>query len=137
MKSNTKSLINEFLDKKNIFAIIGVSRNPEKYGSKVYIDLKKAGYRTYPINPNANKIFGDKRYSELKNLPIKPDVVNLVIPPKVTEKIVRNCKKLNINKVWMQPGSESETAINFCKNNNIKVLHGVCVMVERRGLVNG
>ena len=127
-----KNLINEFLDKKNVFAVIGVSRNPEKYGSKIYIDLKKAGYKVYPINPNADEIFGDKCYSELKNLPIKPDVLDLVIPPKITEKIVEDCKKLNINKVWMQPGSESEKAINFCKSNNIKVLHGVCVMVERR-----
>ena len=130
-RDNMKNLINEFLDKKNVFAVIGVSRNPEKYGSKVYIDLKKAGYNVYPINPNADAIFGDKCYSELKNLPIKPDVVDLAVPPKITEKILRNCKKLGVDKVWMQPGSESGKAINFCKNNNIKVLHGICVMVER------
>jgi len=34
--------------------------------------------------------------------------------------------------VWMQPGSESETAINFCKENNMNVIHGVCVMIERK-----
>jgi predicted CoA-binding protein len=39
---------------------------------------------------------------------------------------------LEITKVWMQPGSESENAIKFCHENDIDVMHGICVMVERR-----
>jgi predicted CoA-binding protein len=126
-----KDKIKEFLNKKNIFAVVGVSRNPEKYGSKVYNDLKKANYEVYPINPHIDKIFGDKCYPRLRDLPVKPDVVDVVVPPDVTEKIVAECGELGINKVWMQPGSESEKAIRFCNENNIKVLHGVCVIVER------
>jgi predicted CoA-binding protein len=127
-----KNLIKEFLDKKNIFAVVGVSRDPEKYGNKVYVDLKNAGYKVYPINPNIDEVYGDRCYSELKKLPIKPDVVDLVVPSKISEKIVKDCKKSGISRVWMQPGSESEEAINFCKSNNIQVLYGICVMVERK-----
>ena len=137
MKSDAKTLINKFLDKKNIFAVIGVSRNPKKYGSKVYLDLKKSGYRVYPINPNVNIIHGDKCYPKLKDLPTKPDVVDAVVPPKITDEIVMECKRLGINMVWMQPGSESEKAINFCKSNEIKCLYNMCVMVERDNLKNG
>jgi hypothetical protein len=31
----------------------------------------------------------------------------------------------------MQPGSESRTAISSCEENNVDVVHGVCVMFER------
>ena len=127
-----KNLIKEFLDKKNVFAVIGVSRNPEKYGNKVYKDLRNAGYEVYAVNPKIDKVLGDRCYSELKELPVKPDIVDLVVPPKITEKIVIDCKKLGIDKIWMQPGSESKKAIDFCEKNNIKVLHKVCVMVERK-----
>ncbi len=127
------ALIKDFLNKKNVFAVIGVSRNPEKYGSKVYLDLKKAGYRVYPVNPAAERFFGDKCYGELSDLPEKPTVVDVVVPPKITENIVEECKKAGIGKVWMQPGSESDKAIEFCRKNNIKVLHGVCLMIERKG----
>ena len=137
MEKGTIKLIKEFLNKKNIFAVIGVSRNPKKYGNKVYLDLKKAGYKVYPINPNVDEIFGDKCYSSLEDLPSKPNVVDVVVPPKITEKIIRDCKALKINKVWMQPGSESETAINFCKTNDIECLYNVCVMAERSNLKNG
>ncbi|MFQ6080780.1 MAG: CoA-binding protein [Candidatus Bathyarchaeia archaeon] len=127
-----EELIKKLLDKKNVFAVVGASRDPKKYGYQVYKDLKEAGYKVYPINPNAEEILGDKCYSGLEYLPTKPDVVDVVVPPRVTEEIVKTCKRLGITKVWMQPGSESEEAIRFCDNNGIDVVHGVCVMIERR-----
>jgi predicted CoA-binding protein len=126
-----EELIKVFLDKRNVFAVVGASRDPKKYGYQVYKDLKGAGYKVYPVNPNAQEILGDKCYPSLEKLPVKPDVVNVVVPPKVTEHLVETCKKLGITKVWMQPGSESEKAIKFCEENGINVIYGVCVMVER------
>jgi hypothetical protein len=69
--------------------------------------------------------------SSLEALPTKPDVVDVVVPPKVTEEMVKICEKLGITKIWMQPISESETAIKFCGENGIDVVYGVCVMTER------
>jgi len=127
-----EDLIKKFVDKKNIFAVVGASRNPKKYGYKLYKDLKESGYEVYPVNPKAEDILGDKCYPGLEYLPIKPDVVDIVVPPKVTEEIVKTCKKLGITKIWMQPGSESGKAIRFCENNSIEVVHSVCVMLERK-----
>ena len=132
MEEINQALINKFLNKKNIFAVVGASKLKEKYGNKVYYDLKNANYSVYPINPNADSIYGDKCYPNLKKLPVIPDVVNIVVPPKVTERTVKECNDLNIKKVWMQPGSESENAISFCKKNEIEILYNVCVMVERK-----
>lgn len=124
-------MINAFLSKKNIFAVVGASRDPKKYGHQVYKDLKNSGYEVYAVNPNADEVLGDKSYPNLESLPVKPDVVDVVVPPKVTEEAVKTCKKLGIRKVWMQPGSESEKAIKFCEQNGIDVVHGACVMIER------
>ena len=127
-----EELIKEFLDKRNVFAVVGASRNPKKYGHQVFRDLKEAGYEVYPVNPNADVLLGDKCYPSLEYLPAKPDIVNLVVPPKVTAQLVETCRRLGITKVWMQPGSESEDAITFCEKNGIKVVYSICVMVERR-----
>jgi predicted CoA-binding protein len=130
-----EKLIKAFLYRENIFAVVGASRNPEKYGYQVYRDLRNAGYRVYCVNPNADEVLGNKCYPSLEVLPVKPDVVDVVVPPKITEQLVKTCKKLGITKVWMQPGSESETAIKFCEENSIDVIHEVCIMVERRNRV--
>lgn len=126
-----EKLIKKFLRKENIFAVVGVSRDKKKYGYKVYKNLKEAGYKVYPINPNCDEIDGKKCYHFISELPEKPDVVDIVVPPAVTEKILIKCKELGIRKVWVQPGSESKKALNFCKKNNIEVICNVCVMVER------
>ena len=124
--------IKEFLRKENIFAVVGVSRDKKKYGYKVYKNLKEAGYKVYPINPNASEIEGEKCYSSLSELPEKPDVVNLVVQPKITEEIGGNAKNWELKKVWMQPGAESKEAIKFCLQNSIEVVYNVCVMLERK-----
>ena len=124
--------ITDFLRKQNVFAVVGVSRNPAKYGHQVYKDLKEAGYVVYPVNPSIDKVLGEPCYHSLSELPEKTDVVDTVVPSSVTEKTVEECKELRIERVWMQPGSESEHVIRFCEENGIKVVHDVCVMVKRR-----
>ncbi len=120
----------EFLNRKNKIAVVGVSEDRAKWGRKVYEELKSAGYKIYPINPKHKKIGSDRCYPNLKALPEKPDVVITVVPPQITEKIVEQCRFLGINKVWMQPGSESEKAIAFCENNNINTIHHACFVVD-------
>ncbi|MEM2622281.1 MAG: CoA-binding protein, partial [Candidatus Nezhaarchaeales archaeon] len=127
-----EELIREFLDRRNVFAVVGASRDPQKYGYQVYRDLKSAGYKVYPVNPNAQEVLGDKCYPSLKELPAKPDVVVTVVPPQVTELVVEECKELGVRKIWMQPGSESERAVEYCEKNNIAVVHGACIMIERK-----
>jgi predicted CoA-binding protein len=127
-----QQLIASFLDRGNIFAVVGVSRDPAKYGHQLYKELRSAGYRVYAVNPNTSEVLGDRCYPSLEALPVKPDVVVFVVPPRVTEAAVKTCKKLGVKRVWMQPGSESEAAIDFCRRNGIDVIYGVCVMVERR-----
>jgi len=124
-------LIREILERKNVIAVVGASRDPEKYGHRVYRDLREAGYTVYPVNPNAAEILGDRCYPDLESLPVRPNVVNVVVPPEVAEEVVESCKELGITKVWMQPGSESEKAIEYCEANGIDVVYGVCIMVER------
>ena len=86
-------MIKVFLRRENVFAVIGVSRNPAKYGHQVYKDLKEAGYVVYVVKPNIDEVLGDRCYHSLSDLPEKTDVVDFVVPPKVTEKIVEECKE--------------------------------------------
>jgi predicted CoA-binding protein len=128
----TQEQLRGFLDETNTIAVVGASRNPEKYGHQVYADLKAAGYTVFPVNPNCDHILGDACYPDLEHLPVIPDVVNLVVPPNVAEEIVKTCHTLGVRKVWMQPGAESETAIQYCEENGIDVIHSLCVMIQRR-----
>ncbi len=126
--------IPSFIDSKNSFAIIGASNNGEKYGNQVYRDLRESGRVVYPVNPKEESIEGDKCYSSLNSLleSRRVDIVITVVQPEVTLEIARICKSLGIKRIWMQPGSESEEAVDFCEKNGIECIHDMCIMVERR-----
>jgi uncharacterized protein len=128
MGKDMNMIVDEFLKHKN-YAIIGVSENQEKYGYKIFRNLLEKGYNVYPVNPKIDEIDGVKVYPSLAAIEDPVDVVDLVVPPAVTEKIVRQCKDLGLTRIWMQPGAESQAAIDFCKENEIDVIHGMCVMV--------
>ncbi len=121
--------INEFLDHK-VWAVVGVSSDSAKYGNKVYFQLKKAGYTVFAINPKLNSIGDDTCYPSLGALPTKPEAVSIVVPPKVTEQVIKDCLELGITRVWMQPGSESKEAIRNGEENGITVIHDQCVLIK-------
>ncbi len=118
------------LNKKYSYAVIGASNNPEKYGHRVLKNLLDSGYTAIPINLKEKIILGQTAYPALSDVKEKIDVAIFVVPPAVTEKILKTIKNYNINKVWLQPGSESEAAVKFCRTNNIECIHNACVMLE-------
>jgi len=124
-----QDLIGEFMAQ-NTFAIVGATDNPEKYGNQIFKNLKSRGYEVYPVNPKLKELDGVKCYPSLADIPVKVDVVDFVVPPPVTKEILKECKELGLDRIWLQPGSESEAAIAFCDENNLKVVHGVCVMLN-------
>ena len=120
----------DILNKKR-FAVVGASRDTHKFGYKVYRFLKNAGYTAYAVNPNAETIDGDQVYPLLDNVPEPLDCVVTVVPPEVTFEIVRQTGQLRIPHMWMQPGSESDSAVIEARAQGIDVVYGgPCIMVE-------
>lgn len=127
-----EELIKRAVQKGNVIAVVGASNNPDKFGYKIYKDLKDAGYKVYPVNAREEEVQGDKAYPNIGSLPEKPDVIDIVTPPKVTETIVKEAQEQGIDIVWMQPGAESQEAIAYCQQRGMNVIHNSCIMVARR-----
>lgn len=113
-----------------VWAVVGATDNTKKFGWKIYKKLKNQGFTVYPVNPKLKEIDGEKVYSRLSELPEKPGAVDIVVPPQVTEEVVKECKELGIERVWMQPGAESMAAIKYCQDNGIEVVYNACVLVD-------
>ncbi|MCX6822982.1 MAG: CoA-binding protein [candidate division SR1 bacterium] len=120
------------IDKNLTYAVVGASNDENKYGHKVFLDLLQNGFHVIAINPNEKEILGEKVYATLTDFGKEIDVVIFVVPPKVTEMVLEEVLQLKIFQVRMQPGSESEDAISFCKENNITCTHDACIMIQRQ-----
>ena len=123
--------LTEFLAQR-VLAVVGVSRDPAKWGTIVFHDLRSKGYTVYPVNPHMRAINGAEAFASLSDLPEPVGGVVIVTQPEVTLDIVREAADLGIRCVWMQQGAESAEAIALCEERGISVVHGLCVMVKSR-----
>ena len=126
-------VLEKLKEKNTVIALIGASNDKNKYGNKIYRDLKNKGYNVTPINPKENTIEGDKAYASIEMMEKLPDIANFVVPPPVSMKIAQHIANLGIKYLWFQPGSESEELEDWLKNTDgIKYLINSCIMVETR-----
>ncbi len=123
-----KEAINDFLSQKNL-AILGVSRDKRKFGNTIFKDMRKKGYNMIPIHPEIATMENEKCYKSLAEIPIKVNGVILNIKPKKTEEAVKEVHASGIKRVWMQQGSESKSAIEYCIKNGIEVVSGECIFM--------
>lgn len=117
----------EMLDKK-VWAVVGVTPNKEKYGYKIWKKLLDHGYETYGINPKYDYIQEEKIYTSLKEVPKKIDVIDLVVPSKVSLKTLEEAKELDIDYMWFQPGTYDDKVIEKATELGFKILYNECIL---------
>ena len=87
----TLKQINEFIGSQPI-ALVGVSRNPKKFGYIAFKELKEKGMNIIPVNPAADEIMGIKSYSNVTMLP--SDIQSIIIMTKIIRIIIMVVIKL-------------------------------------------
>jgi predicted CoA-binding protein len=125
----TLKQINEFLDSLPI-ALVGVSRNPKKFGYSAFKELKEKGMNIIPVNPIATEIMGEKSYPNVKVLP--SDVQGIIVLTKKdkTAGVIREAKEKGIKQIWIQQMADSKEALDELKDTDINFITGECILMH-------
>ncbi|MBN1187302.1 MAG: CoA-binding protein [Bacteroidales bacterium] len=124
----TKTSIQEFVSKKNI-AIAGVSRDQKKFGNIVYCELKKRGYKCYPVNPNTDEINGEKCYRGMSNLPEEAESILILTNSAQTDALIEEAIAKGIKNIWIQQKSHTKETEKFMENNSINLISNQCILM--------
>lgn len=111
-------------------AVVGVSSDSEKYGNRIFRDMVKSGWKVWGVNKNGGEVAGKILFTSLAQVPEKIDMVVTVVPPHVTEDVVQQAHDLGIKEFWMQPGSESDGAVEKARKFGMHVTSQACIMVR-------
>ena len=84
------------------------------------------------MNPGRQTVDGDPCYPSLGDLPEPPVLVDVVVPPRVTLEVLRQCAALGLTRVWLQPGSEDDGVLAFAAAHGLMVRADDCIMVRTR-----
>lgn len=125
---NSRHNIDAFLQQKKI-AVVGASRNKDKFGNMIYKDLKSAGFQVMAVNPNADMVDGDRCYAGLGALPEKPDGVLVVIPSKQGVEIIEEIARMGVRHVWVQQGANSPEIDKRMEELDLIAVSGECIFM--------
>lgn len=112
------------------WAVAGSTHDQAKFAYMIYKKLKNHNYNVFSLNPTGKNVDEDASYKTLYDLPVKPDVIDMVINPVKGREIINDAIKLGIKYVWFQPGAESQELINMAEQAGITVISNRCVLVE-------
>jgi len=112
------------------FGVVGASPRRHKFGNKVLRCYQQHGRPAIPVNPRESEIEGAACIASVLDLPAEVKSISMITPPSVTERVVEEAIRKGIQNVWMQPGAESDAAVEACRRAGINVIaDGSCVLV--------
>jgi acyl-CoA synthetase (NDP forming) len=91
-------------------AVIGASRTPGKGGYNIVENLQGLGYRgqVYPVNPRAGEVANLKAYPGLKDLPERPELAIIILPPSRVVRSLEECIAAGVKAVIIESAGFGE-----------------------------
>jgi hypothetical protein len=122
--------IQNILERGKVLAVVGLSSKPHRpsYGVTRYMQL--AGYHIIPVNPNEEKVLGEKSYARLEDVPVQVDVVNIFRRSEFVSAIVESAIAVGAWAVWMQEGVIHEQAAERAREAGLQVVMDRCLLKE-------
>lgn len=69
-------------------AILGASADRNKFGNKAVRAFARQGYDVFPVNPKESRIEGLAVFKSLAEVPVRPNLVSVYLPPPVLLKLL-------------------------------------------------
>jgi uncharacterized protein len=112
-------------------AVVGASRDPSKPGATIPMALQRHGFRIIPVNPTADRLFGEPAYKTLADIPEPVDIVNVFRPAAEAVEIARQAVAIGARAVWLQTGLVSAEARDIAEASGLDFVEDLCIAVER------
>jgi uncharacterized protein len=110
-------------------AMVGVSRNPKKFGHAAFKELKDKGMNIIPVNPEASEILGVKVFPDISSIPSEIKSIIIVTKNEKTAGIIREAKNKGIKHIWIQQMAESSEALRELEGSSINYITGECILM--------
>src|SRR5689334_7584780 len=124
--------IRELLISTKTIAVIGLSSNPMSASFGVSEYMQRKGYRIIPVNPNEDRVLGEKSYRSLAEVSEKIDLVDVFRRSEYVSEIVDEVIRLKIPALWLQEGVVDHAAAKKARDAEVFVVMDKCIFKEHR-----
>jgi predicted CoA-binding protein len=121
----------EILQSSKVVAMVGVSSNRSRASYFVASYLKGGEYyKVYYVNPMIDTLFDEKVYASLKDLPEKPDIVDVFRKPGDTPAVLDEAIEIGAKTIWLQLGITNDEVAQRGTEAGLNVVMNRCLKIE-------
>ena len=120
--------IQDFINGKRI-AVVGASRNKEKFGCMAFTELAARGYQVFPVHSTAQEILGTRCYPNLTALRGQVDGALVVVGSEQAASVLREAASIGLKNVWLQQGAESPEVLALARDLGLNLVAKKCVLM--------
>jgi predicted CoA-binding protein len=109
-------------------AIIGASNNRSKFGNKAVRAFLQQGYTVFPVNPKAENIEGLTAFKSITDVPVRPQMVSVYLPPPVLLTILPDIAARGCDELWLNPGAESDAVLAEAERLGLNIIQACSIV---------
>lgn len=115
-------------DKTMTVAVLGASNDRSKFGNKAVRAFAQQGWRVLPVNPKETQIEGLPVFRSVADLPVRPDMVSVYVPPEVLLKLLPEIAAEGCDELWLNPGTESDAVLAEARRLGLNVIQACSIV---------
>ena len=100
-------------------AILGASKNPERYSYTAFKMLREYGHTPLLVTPKFSELEGFKAYARLADVPGPVDTLTIYVGPERSSQLLTEIVQLKPGRVIFNPGSENPEVQEALKQADI------------------
>jgi len=109
-------------------AIVGASADRNKFGNKAVRAFQRQGWQVFPVNPKETQIEGLPAFASIAEIPVRPDLVSVYLPPTVLLKMLPAIAAKGCDELWLNPGTESPEVLTEAERLGLNVIQACSIV---------
>jgi predicted CoA-binding protein len=115
-------------DKKKTVAVIGASKDRNKFGNKALRAFERQGYDVLAINPNEAEVEGHKTYGSVLDVPGTIDMATVYVPPDAGVKVMDELARKGVPEVWLNPGADEDEVVARARKLGLHIVQACSIL---------
>ena len=120
------------MDNKKV-AVLGASKNEERYSYKALKLLEKHGYEPVPVHPTLDEVEGYKVINSLSDINEPIGTLTVYVGPKNIAPMIPEIINLKPGRVILNPGTESDELKKALKEAGISYIEACTLILLKTG----
>ena len=109
-------------------AVIGASNDRRKFGNKAMRAFERQGFEVYPVNPKETEIEGRPAFKNIRDLPVRPQMVSVYLPPPALLSVLPDIAAKGCDELWLNPGTESDEVLAEARRLGLNVVQACSIV---------